>query len=159
MKLYSLEIQGFRSFNNLIEIDFDKFTMLIGNNDIGKSSIIDILEIALNQSRKPDEKDYFIDKTGATIARISIILTFVLEGKDEKALQYAIDNFLTYRAIFSRENSMREYLTKVPKNSDFRCDFSKMKAPEQKDFIQKYDPDFPLASTNSEKRCEWFNNF
>lgn len=162
MKLQNIKIQGFRSFNNPIELDFCQLTMLIGNNNIGKSSVIDILEIALSSNGKPDEKDYYICKTGEISEKsekIKVILNFQIGLEEENALQFALNNIITYKVVYTNNNSTKEYLTRMPKEEELRCDFSKLSAPEQKDILRKYAPEALETTSNSTNRCKWFDNF
>lgn len=48
MKIRSLRIKNFRGYCDEISINFDEFTALVGKNDIGKSSIVDALDIFFN---------------------------------------------------------------------------------------------------------------
>ncbi|RKG35204.1 DUF2813 domain-containing protein [Acinetobacter guerrae] len=48
MKLISLEIKNFRCYKDEISISFDNLTTFIGKNDIGKSTILEALEIFFN---------------------------------------------------------------------------------------------------------------
>lgn len=48
MKLKRLIIKNFRSYKEKIEIPIDDFTALIGKNDIGKSTILEAMEIFFN---------------------------------------------------------------------------------------------------------------
>lgn len=48
MKLVSVTIENFRCYQNQIKINFDELTTIIGKNDIGKSSILEALEIFFN---------------------------------------------------------------------------------------------------------------
>jgi energy-coupling factor transporter ATP-binding protein EcfA2 len=56
MKLYRLRIRNFRCFQNEISIDFDDMTALVGKNDAGKSSLMEALDIFLNDVT-PDKDD------------------------------------------------------------------------------------------------------
>ncbi|WP_392454276.1 ATP-binding protein [Chryseomicrobium aureum] len=61
MKLEKLIIRNFRSYQDLIEIDLNDLTTIVGKNDIGKSTILEALEIFFNNSTvKIDNKDYCI---------------------------------------------------------------------------------------------------
>lgn len=50
MKLKRLYLKHFRCYNEEIVVDFDNITTLIGKNDIGKSTIMEALEIFFNNS-------------------------------------------------------------------------------------------------------------
>jgi predicted ATP-dependent endonuclease of OLD family len=159
MKLTHLHLQGFRPFHQLIKIDFERLTMLIGNNDSGKSSILDILEIALTSNGRPDENDFYTSTTGENAERIELILQFDADPDDEDEIAYAIDNKVVFRAVYTRDNVTKEYQTEVPKDEVLRCSFGSLRAPEQKEILEKYDPDSLTTATNAGLRVEWFNQF
>ena len=50
MKLKSLEIKNFRGYKDSTKVNFENLTTLIGKNDIGKSTILEALEIFFNNS-------------------------------------------------------------------------------------------------------------
>ena len=45
MKLKTLYLSNFRCYKNYVEVNFDNLTTFIGKNDIGKSTILEALEI------------------------------------------------------------------------------------------------------------------
>lgn len=55
MKLNKLKLRNFRSYSTEIEFSIDDLNVLIGRNDIGKSSILEALDIFFNG--KPDKDD------------------------------------------------------------------------------------------------------
>ncbi|WP_185959566.1 ATP-binding protein [Planococcus salinarum] len=58
MKLKKIIIENFRSYKERIEVDFDDLTTFIGKNDIGKSTVLEALEIFFNNSKvKIEPKD------------------------------------------------------------------------------------------------------
>ena len=61
MKLARLRIQHFRCFKDEKAFDFDDMTAFIGKNDVGKSTVMDALDIFLNDG-VPDKND--ASKTG-----------------------------------------------------------------------------------------------
>ena len=48
MKLYSLTLKNFRGYKDETKIVFDNLTAIVGKNDIGKSSILEALDIFCN---------------------------------------------------------------------------------------------------------------
>lgn len=42
MKLVKVYLKNFRGYANYTEIDFDNITTLVGENDIGKSTILEL---------------------------------------------------------------------------------------------------------------------
>jgi predicted ATP-dependent endonuclease of OLD family len=64
MKIKSVGIKGFRGYSNQINIDLSDLIVLVGKNDIGKSTILEALDIFFNDGKgtvKLDKDD--INKT------------------------------------------------------------------------------------------------
>ena len=51
MRLSKVIIENFRSYSHRVEISIEQITAIIGKNDIGKSSILDALDIFFNQNK------------------------------------------------------------------------------------------------------------
>jgi putative ATP-dependent endonuclease of OLD family len=56
MKLKRLRVRNFRCYQPETTVDFDDITALVGRNDVGKSSIMDALDLFLNDGA-PDRHD------------------------------------------------------------------------------------------------------
>jgi putative ATP-dependent endonuclease of the OLD family len=56
VKLAGLRVRNFRCYKKEIEFNFDDLTAFVGRNDIGKSTIMDALDIFLNDGA-PDKND------------------------------------------------------------------------------------------------------
>ena len=52
MKINKVIIENFRCYENITEIDFEDLTVFVGKNDIGKSTILEALEIFFNGTNK-----------------------------------------------------------------------------------------------------------
>ncbi|MCJ2008397.1 ATP-binding protein [Methylobacterium sp. J-092] len=58
MKLLSASIRNFRSYKEAVTIEFGNFTAVVGRNDVGKSTLLEALEIFFNhQLIKLDQDD------------------------------------------------------------------------------------------------------
>jgi putative ATP-dependent endonuclease of the OLD family len=160
MKLSKIQVKGFRPFNEQIDIDFDRLTMLIGNNDSGKSSILDILDIALGSSKQPEETDFFTSTIVDDASEIEVTLSFAIDsGEDEETLAYATNGEIVFRTIYTRDNVVRECIAPIPENEELRCDFKKLSPQEQKDIIEKFEPTALEQTTNNDNRFEWFKGY
>lgn len=79
MELIKVDIKKFRCLKD-VSIPFRELTVLIGENDAGKSSVLDLLDLILNE-RQPEDSDYYFyeDRTEDREDRaeeIEAILTF-----------------------------------------------------------------------------------
>ena len=75
MKIVSLTIENFRSYRNPVTISFNDITVLIGKNDIGKSTILEALDIFF-ENRKIDSDDVNNDaKANGESAKLSVIFS------------------------------------------------------------------------------------
>ena len=66
MKIKSVKIKNFRGYRDEIFVDFDNLTVLIGKNDIGKSTILEALDIFFNEGSgavKWDKDDLNVQST------------------------------------------------------------------------------------------------
>lgn len=72
MKLKRLRLRNFRCFQNETSVDFDDITALIGKNDAGKSTIMEALDIFLNDG-SPDKDD---GSKGGDPADLTVICEF-----------------------------------------------------------------------------------
>ncbi|GIZ09026.1 ATP-binding protein [Flavobacterium sp. UMI-01] len=66
MKLHSIKLKNFRSYKEEIEIKIDDLTVFVGKNDIGKSTVLEALDVFFNDGKgngviKLDKED--INKT------------------------------------------------------------------------------------------------
>ena len=63
MKIVSLKIKNFRGYKDLTEVKFDDLTVFVGKNDIGKSTILEALDIFFNDGKGAIK----IDKTDVNV--------------------------------------------------------------------------------------------
>lgn len=65
MKIKSMKVKNFRGYSDETIVNFDDLTVIVGKNDVGKSTILEALDIFFN-----DGKDVVkIDKTDVNIAK------------------------------------------------------------------------------------------
>ncbi len=67
MKLAALTIENFRGYAARTRVAIDDLTVLIGKNDVGKSTILDALDIFLND-QKPEQGDLCVRSSDAVIS-------------------------------------------------------------------------------------------
>ena len=73
MRLRRLILENFRSFKEPTPIDFDSLTAIIGRNDLGKSSILEAIEIFFNNSTVKIDRDDACKQVDAKNVRIGCI--------------------------------------------------------------------------------------
>ena len=74
MRLKKLRLKNFRSYRD-VEFDFDNLNVIIGKNDVGKSTVLDALNIFFNGS--PDINDLNVQSEEKLI---EISCAFEVEG-------------------------------------------------------------------------------
>ena len=88
MKISSLTLKNFRAYSNVFVKFDDNFNVIIGRNDVGKSTILEALEIFFNnETVKIDIGDHNVH---ADDPEMSIQVSFRPEDK-----QYTIDTVPT----------------------------------------------------------------
>ena len=51
MKIVSVKIKNFRGYGEEVKIKFDDLTVFVGKNDVGKSTILEALDIFFNDGK------------------------------------------------------------------------------------------------------------
>lgn len=68
MRLLSLSIENFRSYKDRVTVNIGDFTALMGRNDVGKSTILEALEVFFNnQIVKIDQSDPCVHNEGKNV--------------------------------------------------------------------------------------------
>ncbi|MDF2849985.1 MAG: ATP/GTP-binding protein [Sphingobacterium multivorum] len=83
MKLHSIKIKNFRSYKEETEINIDDLTVFVGKNDIGKSTILEALDIFFNDGKgngsiKLDRED--INKSALNEGDNDIFITAIFSN-------------------------------------------------------------------------------
>ncbi|SES10220.1 AAA family ATPase [Salipaludibacillus aurantiacus] len=131
MKLKECKIKNFRCLKNFGPVPLYNLTMLIGENDSGKSSVLDALEMALN-NLFPNESDFYYIE-GIPTEPIQIELKFDVspsETIDSKFLNSSSD--LLYKVTYDKHQTKNEIQGQAYTNELLNQDFSKLKTPELK---------------------------
>lgn len=116
MRITSLTLRNFRRYRNETTITFDDLTVLVGKNDVGKSTILEALDIFFNDGTgciKIDKDDVSITKDENHEREIVISVCFselpstvVIDATNETSLQ---DEYLL------NENQELEIVKKISK--------------------------------------------
>lgn len=80
MKIKTIKIKNFRSYKDEVEIEFSNLTAFVGKNDIGKSTILEALDIFFNDSKgviKLDKDD--VNKQALTDGDTETIISVCFE--------------------------------------------------------------------------------
>ena len=108
MLLKKLKLHNFRGYED-IEVNFDyNFSVLIGKNDVGKSTILEALEIFFNSEQvKLDASDLYI-KHKADDSKIIISCEFFVEN-DEVVLDSTIKTKLSDEFLYNSAGLLEIY--------------------------------------------------
>lgn len=162
MKLIRMTGRYFRCLKE-IELDISSLTVLIGENDAGKSSCLDLLDICLSGSQ-PDNRDFYRDQDDTASATVEAELVFSVEQADEDAHPYAVEDRLCVKYVFSQDGlPTKHYWSRVPEDDRLTQDFGKLNAEKQRELILSLDPNITsIASSevsNATKRIDWLNKY
>lgn len=125
MRLKSIKLKNFRGYRNETEVLFNNLTAFVGQNDAGKSSILEALEIFFNNKVVKIEKDDLnVDAAAAGENKIEITCIFT-----ELPAQLIID-------AANPTTLQNEYLVNINGNLEVKKVFScGAKTPSEKVFI------------------------
>ena len=160
MRLIKLQAKNFRSLKELC-ITFVPFTILIGENDAGKSSVLDLLELCLS-ARNPDINDYYQDDTGKQVDTIEAILCFYVVPQDAEAQEYALAQELRVKYQYQAGSRELWYWGESPRDNRLNIPegFTKLGADAQKNLIEELDSTVSANDiSNAQKRIDWFHAY
>jgi predicted ATP-dependent endonuclease of OLD family len=124
LKLDSVYLKNFKCYENSGKIPFHNLTVFIGENDAGKSTIYDALDLVLNNNY-PKNEDY---REGSNMIRIKMI--FSLNIEIEELSQYVIDYKVTIVKMYQRDSAtILKILGKKFQDEDLN-NYENMNAPD-----------------------------
>lgn len=156
MRLERLSARNFRCLVDF-EMHLDALTVLIGENDVGKSSVLDILGLVLN-SLSPDDED-FCDLGDGRTAEIEVVLSFSLEPEDDVAVPYSRDGVLTIRQVFTQGSSQRFYLGEKCIDERLNQNIDSLKKAELEELITEFDAGVLSEMANNDQRKGWLQEY
>ena len=82
MKIVSMKIKNFRGYGEEVEIKFDDLTVFVGKNDVGKSTILEALDIFFNDGKgvvKIEKNDVNVEEMSKELDIGEMTLTDIIE--------------------------------------------------------------------------------
>lgn len=147
MKIKSVKIKNFRSYKDEVRVDIGDLTAFVGKNDIGKSSILEILDIFFNENKgiiKIDKDD--INKAALAEDDNEIIVAVVFEELPATIIIDATNQTTLQDEYLLNQDGNLEIIKKYPN------------AGKEKVFVKTFHPNNPqcrdlLKKTNAELRA------
>lgn len=157
MLITEIEISNFRSCK-AVKINFESLTILIGENDSGKSSILDVFDIVFNNS-SPQPNDFYCNKENIRSDKITIVLIFHLEENDKDLMEFSIGSELKIKKEFFINGEQETHIfIEGPDNEKFNIDFQSSDASFQKEFLIEFLPNLSKSDiSNASKRVALYN--
>jgi predicted ATP-dependent endonuclease of OLD family len=116
MKLHSVKIENFRSYKDEIQVTFDNFTAFVGRNDIGKSTVLEALDVFFNDGKgiiKLDKDD--INKQAQEQGNEDISITVCFEDLPDTIVIDAAKQTTLKDEYLLNTNRQLEVIKKYPK--------------------------------------------
>lgn len=152
MKIKKIILENFRCFYGTVEIPVDDFTVFIGKNDQGKSSIFEAVDIFINEGKgivKIDDEDLNkkAKEEGKDNFKIGIIFKFfqdkiIIDATNPTTLkdEYLLNNDgdLEIWKIFKKGKVIETFIRcNHPQNDEFLRDLLKKKIKELQKFVDE----------------------
>jgi len=147
MKIKSVTLRNFRSYNEEVKIDIGDLTAFVGKNDIGKSSILEALDIFFNENKgviKIDKDD--VNKSSLAENNNEIVITVEFEELPNTiVIDSTNETTLQNEYLLNRDGNL-EIIKKYPN------------AGKEKVFVKAFHPNNTecsdlLKKTNTELRA------
>ncbi|MFS0577445.1 AAA family ATPase [Sporosarcina sp. 179-K 3D1 HS] len=119
MKLAEIEIENFKGIGEAVKIKIDNIVALIGNNNVGKTTILSAYEAFADSGSKLTEKDYYQEDTNNIPTIIGIFVdvpTGIGIGEqwihDDEHLNYK--NCIKVKYVWEGPNQNRKKYSYLP---------------------------------------------
>jgi putative ATP-dependent endonuclease of OLD family len=168
MKIISLTLENFRNYKEATTITFDDLTVLIGKNDVGKSSILEALDIFF-ENRGLDKNDINIgaSKTGQSV-KISVVFTDLpshidLDAGAQTNLEdeYLLnkDSFLEIKKDYSSLSKPKTYIVCNHPSNENANDLHSLKIKSLQERAKQINlkGDFKASVKNEIRKAIWQN--
>lgn len=169
MKIASLTIENFRGYRNATKISFNNLTVLIGKNDIGKSTILEALDIFF-ENRKLDSDDVNVSaRENKETVKLSVEFSnlpreidldagAITDLKNEFLLNS--ENLLEIKKDFTTLTKPKTYIVCNHPNNENGNDLHNLKIKELQTRIKeiKLEGDFKANVKNEIRKAIW-NSF
>jgi len=167
MKLKALKIKNFRGYSDEVSVEFGNLTAVVGKNDIGKSTLLEALDIFFNDGKgviKIDKDDVNKNESnnGNNTVRISVIFTelpseVIIDESNKTTLQkeFLLNENNELEVIKQFENgsttskNFKVFIKAIHPANPVCCDLLKKK---QKD-LQKIVDDLKLECEDKRKNA------
>lgn len=145
MKIKKIKIKNFRSYKDEVQIEFGDLTAFVGKNDIGKSTVLEALDIFFNDSKgviKLDKDD--INKQGLAEGDGEIVISICFEELPTTIVIDATNETTLQAEYLLNSDNQLEIIKKYP-NAGKEKVFVKANHPTNencKDLLQKKNTDY-----------------
>lgn len=156
MKIKTIKIKNFRSYKDEVEIEFGDLTAFVGKNDIGKSTVLEALDIFFNDSKgviKLDKDD--VNKQALTDGDTETVISVCFE---ELPMSIVIDstNQTTLQGEYLLNSTNQLEIIKKYSNGGKEKVFVKANHPTSnncKDLLQKKNTDLQKIIRDNTITC------
>ena len=162
MKLSKFAATHFRCLYDGDDIDFHPITVLIGENDSGKSATLDAMSIFFTRNRSPSDADYSyaqgpptIDPAGIVSQESEIVLEAAFELDDvelQKVNQHLVSpvDRLRIRRVANRNNPTKVQIQcPTPIEEELSIDPDSITLPQIRELANKFNISIPGGTTKS----------
>ncbi|WP_295793691.1 AAA family ATPase [Mucilaginibacter sp.] len=159
MILKELSIEGYKCFRDLTVVPFHNLTVLIGENDSGKSTILKALGLLLGRTAQQDED--FFNLNGIEVNEFCLSGNFKVnpDNVPESIKFFVINDNFTLKKIFTKGQAFKTYTLKNSLADIDLENYLSLTAQPTKDLLVKYElPAHPTQETRREELKVFIEN-
>lgn len=156
MKIKSMKLKNFRGYKDEITINFCDFTAFVGKNDIGKSSVLEALDIFFNEGKgavKIDKED--INKHAVMEGNTEICISLCFEDLPETIIIDATNETSLHAEYLLNTDRQLEVIKKYPNAGSGKVYIKAFHPtnPNCKDLLQKKDTELKAMIDQLNIQC------
>lgn len=157
MKIRSLSITNFRAYKNTTQIFFDDLTVFVGKNDVGKSTILEALDIFFHDGKdliKYDKADLNIQES--RVGNENTIISVVFDDLPEQVVIDATSNTTLKDEYLFNADGLLEVVKKFHSGSSTKIFIRALHPtnPQCSDLLLKKNSELKSILKNNDIFCE-----
>ena len=156
MKIHSVTLKNFRGYRDDTTINFEDLTAFVGRNDIGKSTILEALDIFFNDGKgivKLDKDDINVDARKQDDTEIKIAVCFD-DLPDRVVIDSSSETTLAQEYLLNAEGRL-EIIKRYPNAGSAKVSIHALHPshPQCKDLMKKKDSDLRTIIDKNDIPC------
>lgn len=152
MLLQEFSLQGYKCYRDLTTIPFHNLTVLIGENDCGKSTILKALGLFLGKFNQQEDDFYNLEGVGVDTFTLTAKFQVDFANVSELLSPFIVDGYVVIKKTYTRGLAFRCFINKIALQDIDLETYTNLNASDMKDLLNRLG--LPAYSNQDDRKAE-----